>query len=64
MKKRFKGIKEGRITTEREVLDLDIVEYVNASSRMMQKFFTEEFKESYKYILRSFLLQPQNEVYK
>ena len=49
MKKRLKGIKEGRITTERQVLDLDIVEYVNASSRMMQKFFTEEFKESYKY---------------
>ena len=64
MKKRSKGIKEGRITTEREVIELDIVEYVNASSRMMQKFFTEEFKESYKYILRSFLLQPQNEVYK
>ena len=64
MKKRLKSIKEGRVTTEREVIDLDIVEYVNASSRMMQKFFTEEFKESYKYILRSFLLQPQNEVYK
>ncbi len=26
MKKRLKGIKEERITTEREVLDLDIVE--------------------------------------
>jgi len=62
MKKRLKAIKEGRITTEQEVIDLDIVEYVNASSRMMQKFFTEECKESYKYILRSFLFQPQNEV--
>lgn len=62
MKKRLKAIKEGRITTEQEVIDLDIVEYVNASSRMMQKFFTEEFIESYKYLLRSFLFRPRNEV--
>ena len=62
MKKRFKSIKEGRITPEREVIELDIVEDANASSRVIQKFFTEEFGKSYNYLLRSFLFQQRDEV--
>jgi len=47
IKKRLKGIQEGRFTNEWEVFDLDILDYLSASYRMMQKFLiTEEFEEN------------------
>ncbi len=61
MEPRLEAIKRKRICLEREVFDLDITNYEDIS-QMKELFLLEEFKDCYKYPLRSFIFHPSSGV--
>jgi len=50
------------IDTDQEVFELDIAEYVDVSM-LEERYLSQQFKDDYEYLLRSFVLQPLNGVF-
>jgi len=57
MEPRLISIKNGIISTENEVFELDITHYSDASD--LEDYFTKEFKDLYEYPLHSFIFYPR-----
>jgi len=61
MEPRLDGIKKGTIQVDQEVFGLDIAEYMD-TSLFEENYLKEGFKDSYDYLLRSFIFHPRNKV--
>ena len=61
MEPRLDGIKNGIVRTDQEFFGLDIAEYVD-KSQFEDRYLTQQFKDDYEYLLRSFIFQPINGV--
>ena len=60
MNPRLDGIESRCIRTEGEIFDLDIAKYEDAFRA--EEYLSEEFKDSYKYPLRSIIFHPRRGV--
>lgn len=60
MNPRLDGIESRCIRPEREIFDLDITKYEEAFR--VEEYLSREFKESYKYPLRSVVFHPRHGV--
>lgn len=60
MNPRFDGIESRCIRTEGEIFDLDIAKYEDAFRA--EEYLSEEFKDSYKYPLRSIIFHSRRGV--
>ena len=61
MKPRLEAIKSKSIRIEREVFDLEITNYEEAS-QVMEDYLTKEYEECYEYPLYSFVFYPPDSV--